>query len=207
MTGRNGFIAGLLFLAAGALSAGPMVLLGGSAAYASQDTEANQPWDAEAVGLAAQSYIDIGPNLGAYTAATIGFVVASHAAGVGLDIGQYQTFSINVLLGIGTEVGFDPLGLVAGAGLYFGANSLNSNNGTLSSYAAGGIGGGIGLSFLYSFSYDWGIGVNVNAAYYFAIPGSSTPTMAASGFSVFGGLGLTYFFHPSTDIGPGISRY
>ena len=173
----------------------------------SQPTVSNQPWDAEAAGLALLSYVDVSPYLGAYTAATLGFVVASHAGGAALDVGRYQTFSINALIGIGTAVRFDPLTALAGAGIYLGANSLNSQDSTLSSFAAGGAGAGLGVSLIYSLSYAWGIGVNANAAYYFAIPGNAAPVMAASGFCVFGGIGVTYFFHPGANLGPGVSPY
>ncbi len=166
------------------------------------------PWSATSLGVFGQSYIDLTAALGLYSAAAIGFVVASQDNGITLDPGQYQTFSLNVLLGIGSRITLGSLTGIAGAGIYFGSISLNAvNYNTYASYDAGGAGAGVGVSVAYSLSHNWGIGANVNAAYYFSLPSSSAPTMAPSGISVFGGLGVSYFYHPGSRFKPGVSRY
>ena len=190
-----------------ALPAEPIVLFGGSMGFASQDTVAMHPWSATSLGLFEQAYFDLAGSFGLYNAATIGFIVASQDNGVALDPGQYQTLSLNILLGIGYQMAFAPsLIAVAGAGVYFGSSSLNSVNDTLSSYQAGGVGAGVGISLLYSLTFNWGIGANVNAAYYFTIPGEVAPTMSPSGISVFGGIGITFFYKSTREFGPGVSR-
>ncbi len=205
---RRGILACLLLLAARAALADPILMFGGSFGYASQDTVAMQPWSATSLGLFVQSYLDLSPAFGLYSAATIGFIVASQADGVALDPGEYQTFNLNALLGVGSRIDFGRLTGVAGAGIYVGSRSLNAvTNSSLSSYYAGGVGGGLGVSFAYAISRSWGVGANVNAAYYFAIPGNTAPTMAPTGFSIFGGIGVTYFPHQTLDFGPGVSRY
>ncbi|MGA2640563.1 MAG: hypothetical protein ABSG21_06625, partial [Spirochaetia bacterium] len=114
--------------------------------------------------------------------------------------------SLNVLLGIGYKLSLGRLIGMAGAGLYLGSNTLQAVNDTLSSYAAGGVGGGIGASLLYSLTYNWGIGANVNFAYYFTIPSDSAPTMAPTGISIFGGIGITLFLRSAPDFSSGVSR-
>lgn len=197
----------LLASATSALPAEAIVLFGGSMGYASQNTAAMHPWSATSLGLLEQSYFDMTTSFGLYNAATIGFIIGSQDNGVALDPGQYQTLSLNILLGIGYKIAFaTSLTAVAGAGLYFGSNSLNAINYTLSSYQAGGVGAGVGISLLYSLTFNWGIGANVNAAYYFMIPGDVAPTMSPSGISVFGGIGITFFYQPTRDFGSGVSR-
>ncbi len=106
---RRWTLACLLVIAAGALPAEPILLFGGSFGYASQDTAAMQPWSATSVGLFAQSYVDLTATVGLYSAATIGFIVASQDNGIALDPGQYQTFSLNVLLGVGYRIAWGRL--------------------------------------------------------------------------------------------------
>lgn len=192
---------------AGTLPAEPLLLLGGSAAYASQDDAAAHPWSATSLGLFEQSYIDVSPSFGIYTAATIGFVVRSQDNGNSLDVGQYQTLSLNVLLGVGYRMAFAKWTGVAAAGISLGSTALNASNSTLSSFNAGGAGAGIGASLVYALTYSWGIGANVNTAYYFAIPGNVVPTMAPSGISVFGGIGVVFFFRTGARLPPAVSRY
>jgi hypothetical protein len=203
---RNIILACLLVAVGSALPAESFIFVGAGMGYVSQDTAANRPWSAVPLGLIEQSYNDLTANLGIYSAASIGFLVSSRTDGTGLDLGQYNTFSLNVLLGLGWQIALDKLIATAAAGIYFGADTLSSLSATLSSYTAGGAGGGVGLPLLYSISYNWGLGATVNAAYYFSIPGNTAPTMAPSGFTVFGGVGVSYFFQPSPNLG-GISRY
>ena len=197
----------LLVTAAAALPAESILLAGGSAGYVSQSTSAMHPWSAVSLGVAAQFYNDLASRLGLYSVATIGFIVGSQDNGIALDPGQYQTISLNVLLGAGYRMRLSRVTCIVGAGVYFGVNDLNSLNNTSSSYSAGGVGGGIGASLIYSLSYNWGVGANVNAAYYFMIPGESAPTLAPSGISLFGGVGIAYFFQPAPRLGSGVSRY
>jgi hypothetical protein len=205
---RRGILACMFLIAVSALPAEPVLLFGGSFGYASQDTVAMQPWSATSLGVFLQSYLDFTPAFGLYSAATIGFIIASQDNGVALDPGQYQTFSLNALLGIGTRIALGRLTGIAGAGIYFGSSSLSAiDYNTFSSYYAGGAGAGFGVSIAYSLSYNWGIGANVNAAYYFTLPSNSPPTMAPSGFSVFGGVGVTYFYHSTANFEPGVSRF
>ena len=96
---------------------------------------------------------------------------------------------------------------MVGAGFYFGTNTLSASDNTLSSYPAGGVGGGVGASFVYALSYTWGIGANIDAAYYFAIPGAAPSTMGPSGFCLFGGLGVVYYLRPAADLGPSVSPF
>jgi hypothetical protein len=122
-------------------------------------------------------------------------------------MGQYQSLSLDVLLGMGFKLAMAPaLTGIAGAGIYMGTHLLNSGNHSLSSYYAGGFGAGVGASLLYSLSYNWGIGLNVNVAYSFANPGDSALTMSQNGLSVFGGIGLSYSFYPSA-VYPRYSRF
>jgi hypothetical protein len=204
---RDCILAYLLAVAAVALPAESFLLLGGSIGYVSQNTAAMHPWSATSLSLMEQSSIDLTESFGMYSAATIGFIIGAQDNGIVLDPGQYQTISLNVLLGVGWSIALERLTGVAGVGVYFGSNTLNSSNNTFSSYAAGGVGGGIGASLIYSLSYNWGVGANVNAAYYFMIPGEIAPAMAPSGVSVFGGIGFVYFFRSTRYTGSGVSRY
>jgi hypothetical protein len=184
--------------AASALPASAVWLFGGGIGYTNQDTAAAHPWSAASLGVMEQSYFNVSETLGVYTAATFSFVVSSHDGGAALDIGQYQAVAVNVLLGIGYQTMLLPsLTAIGGAGIYLGSTTLTAGNQTLSSYYAGGFGVGIGLSLLYSISLNWGIGANINAACSFVNPGDTAPTMAANGFSVFGGIGVSYFFTPA----------
>jgi len=197
----------ILVLAAGALPAEPFLLLGGSAGFVSQNDEAMNPWSAVSLGVAEQSYVDLTPTFGLYSAAALGFVIRSQDNGIVLNVGQYQTMSLNVLLGVGYRMTFEKLTGVAGAGIYFGSTMLTAGNYSLSSIAAGGAGVGIGASLMYSPMFTWGIGANVNAAYYLTIPGNAAPTMASSGVSIFGGFGVVFFFGSRADARPGITRF
>jgi hypothetical protein len=174
----------------------------------SQADSAANPWSAVSIGFLAQSSVDLSPTFGLYSAAAIGLVVRSQDGGILLDAGQYQTLSLNLLVGIAYKVTLDNLTGTAGAGFYFGSTMLNASNNSLSSYDAGGPGAGIGVSVLYSPAFsNWGIGANVNAAYYFTIPGSSAPTMAPSGFVVFGGVGVVLYYQPGAGLPPAVSRF
>jgi hypothetical protein len=204
---RSRILLVLLAAAAPVLHAQSFVLAGAGAGYVSQPTASLHPWSADSLGLSLHSYNQLTGGFGVYAAAAIGFIAAAQENGVALDPGMYQTSSLEVILGVGTGITLDRMTGVAGAGIYFGTNSLAASDKTLSSYAAGGVGGGIGVSLLYALSYTWGIGVNLNAAYYFAIPGDSPSTMGPSGFCLFGGLGMVYYFRPAADLGPSISRY
>ena len=204
---RTGMAICILLVATAHVPAQPFVLVGAGAGYMDQKTEANQPWSATSAGVMLQSYVDLTPSFGMYTAAVLGFVAASRDNGTALDVGQYQTLSLDFLLGIGLRVPLDPITGVIGGGIYLGSTTMNASGDTLSSFAAGGVGVGAGLSVLYPLSESWGIGATVNAAYFFGIPGSSTPTMAPSGFTFFGGLGVAYTFPAEPLLGPGISRF
>jgi hypothetical protein len=197
----------LLGLATGVLPAESFLLFGGSFGYTSQNTAALDPWSATSLGVFGQSYFDSNGPLGSYTAATVGLVVGSQSNGTSLDPTQYQTFSLNILSGIGYRVALGGLTAIAGAGLYIGSTSLSAVNASLSSYVAGGVGAGIGASLLYSLAYNWGIGLNVNASYYFTIPGDVVSTLSPSGFTVFGGIGMIYFYQPATDMGSAASFF
>jgi len=197
----------MFVLPLGTLCADAFVLLGGSMGYTSQNTAAMHPWSATSLGLSEQSYLAMDGSTGLYSAAAIGFIIRSQDNGIMLDPGQYQTLSLNILLGIGYKLSLDRLIGIAGAGLYFGSNTLQAENGTLSSYDAGGVGGGIGASLLYSLAYNWGIGANVQVAYYFMIPSDTNPTMSPTGISIFGGIGVIFFLRSTPDLGSGISRF
>jgi hypothetical protein len=187
----------LLASATRALPASAIWLFGGGMGYTNQNTAAMHPWSATSIGVMEQSYFDVSETLGVFTAATLGFMVNSQDNGAALDIGQYQAFAVNVLLGIGLRIPLTPaLTTIGGAGIYMGSAMLTASNQTLSSYYAGGFGAGIGLSLMYSLSINWGIGVNINAAYSFANPGDAAPTMAANGVHLFGGIGVTWFSYP-----------
>jgi hypothetical protein len=175
--------------------------------YVSQNDEAMHPWSATSVGLLEQSYIGLTSTFGVYSAATIGFIIHSQDNGIVLDAGQYQTLSLNILLGVGFEMTFEKLTGVAGAGLYFGSTMLNAINSSLSSFGAGGAGVGIGASLMYSPTLKWGIGANVNAAYYLMIPGNAAPTMAPSGIGIFGGLGVVFFYQSNSNLPSGVTRF
>jgi hypothetical protein len=197
----------MLAIAVGSLSAEPFLLLGGSMGYTSQNDAAQHLWSAASVGLLQQSYVDLTPAFGLYSAATIGFIIQSQDNGIALDVGQYQTFGLNILLGIGYRMAFEKLTGLAAAGVYFGSTMLNATNYSLSSFDAGGAGVGIGASLLYSPAFNWGIGANVNAAYYLMIPGNAAPTMAPSGISVFGGLGVVFFYQSNANLPSGVTRF
>lgn len=197
----------LLALAAGCLRAQPFVLVGAGMGYMDQKTEANQPWNAASAGLMAQTYVDLTPSFGIYTAASVGFVFASRSDESALDVGQYQTVALNLLLGVGLRLPLDPVVGVLGGGIYIGSTTMDASGNTLSSIAAGGVGAGVGMSVLYSLTESWGIGANLNAAYYFGIPGNSAPTMAPSGLGLFGGLGVVYIFRAEPILGPGLSPF
>jgi hypothetical protein len=204
---RSCLVLCLLAIAAAAISAQPYVLLGAGASFMAQDTDARQPWNAASAGVMVQSLVDVTPNLGIYSAAAIGFVFASRDNGTALDVGQYQTLGLDLLFGIGYRLDLGAVTGVAAAGFYVGSKTLNASDSSLASFAAGGVGGGIGIAVLYSLSESWGIGGNVNAAYYFGIPGNSAPTMAPSGFGLFGGVGVAYFFRARPILAPGLSPY
>jgi hypothetical protein len=197
----------LLISAAPALHGQSFVLAGAGAGFVSQPTASMNPWSADSLGVILHAYNELAAGVGVYTAAAIGFIVASAENGVALNTGQYQTTSLDFILGIGTGVTLDRLAGVVGAGIYFGTNALGASNNTLSSFSAGGVGGGIGASLVYALSFTWGIGANINAAYYFAIPGATSPTMGPSGFCLFGGIGVVYYFRPSAALGPSVSHY
>lgn len=206
MTGRRLLVC-LLAAAAPLLHGQSYLFAGVGTSYASQPTASLNPWGAESLGVSLHSYSEVAAGLGVYAAATLGFIVASQESGGALDTGRYQTASLNFLAGVGTGIVLDRLIGVIGAGFYLGENTLTASDNTLSSYPAGGVGGGIGASVVYALSYSWGLGVNVNAAYYFAIPGTTAETMGPSGFCVFGGIGVVYYLRPATDLGPSVSRY
>jgi hypothetical protein len=197
----------LLIPAAPALHGQSFVLAGAGAGFVSQPTASMNPWSADSLGVLLHACNELAAGIGVYTAAAIGFIVASAENGVGLDTGQYQTTSLDLILGVDTGITLDRLTGVVGAGIYFGTNALDASNNTLSSLAAGGVGGGIGASLVYALSSTWGIGANINAAYYFAIPGVTSPTMGPSGFCLFGGIGVVYYLRPAADMGPSVSRY
>lgn len=197
----------LLVAAAPAVNAQSFVLAGAGAGFVSQSTASTLPWSADSLGVMLHSYNELAAGVGIYTAAALGFIVASAENGAALDTGQYQTSSLNFILGVGTGLSLGRVTGVVGAGIYFGANALTASNNTLSSYAAGGAGAGIGASLTYALSYNWGVGANVNAAYYFAIPGATASTMGPSGFCLFGGLGVVYYLRPAADMGPSLSRF
>jgi hypothetical protein len=200
-------VAWLLAAVAWGLPASAIWMFGGGAAYTSQATADGRPWDAAAVGFLAQAYLGLGEATGLYAATTLGVVVGSQAHGLSLDIGQYQSMSADVLLGIGTRLTIAPgLDATGGAGLYMGTQTLAATNQTLSSYYAGGFGAGVGLSLLYALSLNWGIGLSLNAAYSFANPGDTLPTMAPGGLHVFGGIGVVYYGYAVTET-PRYSRY
>jgi hypothetical protein len=190
----------LLAFAAQALIAGGMLLVGGSMGYASQNTAAGHPWNATSFGLLAQTYVDISETLGLYTAASLGLVTRAQDNGISLDTGQYQTLSLNALFGPGYKLFLTPSLIgIAGAGIYIGSNMLSGGSQSLSSYYAGGFGVGAGISLLYRLSFNFGFGANVNAAYSFANPGDVTSTMSPNGLSVFGGIGVCFFFYPEAN--------
>ena len=189
----------LFIPAASTLSAEAVLLFGPGMGYAAQNTAAGHPWNATSLGFMEQSYIGMSDAWGFYTAEAIGIIFASADNGVSLSMGQYQALSLDILLGMGFKLPLAPsLTGIAGAGIYMGSHLLNPSNYSLSTDYAGGFGAGIGASLLYSLSLNWGIGVNVNVAYSFANPGDSALTMSPNAVSLFGGIGLSYSFYPSS---------
>jgi hypothetical protein len=198
---------GLLAAVTFSLPAGAIWLLGGSMGYTNQATAANHPWSATSLGIMEQSYFDVSETLGVYTAATLGFMAGSQDNGTALDVGKYQGIALNVLLGLGYRLPLTPwLSAIGGAGMYLGSTTLAAADQTLSSYYGGGLGAGVGVSLMYALSLNWGIGVNVNAAWFFANPGDRGATMSASGVSLFGGIGVTWFATPDLEV-PRYSRF
>jgi hypothetical protein len=175
-----------------------VALIGGSIGYVSQETTAGQAWDAVSASVLWSGYISVADPIGIYEAVTVGTVLSTTLNGVAINQSLYEMpISINVLAGLGYSI---PIGqmfsALVGAGLYYGATSLTPVNYSTSIYRfPGGVGIGAGGSFMYLFAPQIGIGADLNVAYSFlANPFDYNNTMSPGGLSVFGGVGIVFWY-------------